>query len=95
MSSRELLKNDKRPEKKDDSQIKIAIITGIVAIITVIITAIAGPAILKIIDRTPVPVGVALQPASMQIPPTSISSLPDTTHPRPPPSRRSIQFPFW
>lgn len=79
MAKRTRPKDDKQSEKKDDSQVKIAVITGIVAIFTVLITAIGGPVILKILDRTPVPPSVVLQPTSTQIPPAFISTLPDAT----------------
>lgn len=79
MSKRKLPKDNKQPEMKDNSQVKIAIITGIVAIITVIITAIGGPVILKILDRTPEPADLPFQTAVAQVPPATVSTLSDTT----------------
>ncbi|MFN8403498.1 MAG: hypothetical protein U0V48_08070 [Anaerolineales bacterium] len=79
MAKRKSPKEDKQPETKDNSQVKIAMITGIVAIVTVIITAIAGPVLLKILDRTPTPPAVELEPASTQISAASTSVPADTT----------------
>jgi hypothetical protein len=71
MTNRASPKKDKQPENKDNSQVKIAVITGIVAIITVMTTAIFGPAILKIMDRTAVPVTATTSntPAPPLVPP--------------------------
>ncbi len=79
MAKRKSPKDDKQPETKDNPQVKIAIITGIVAVVTVLITAIGGPVILKILDRTPVPPIAELEPASTQIPSAAKSALPDVT----------------
>ncbi|MFN8425237.1 MAG: VOC family protein [Anaerolineales bacterium] len=80
MAKRKSPKEDKQPETKDNSHLfKIALITGIVAaIVTVIITAIAS-VLLKILDRTPTPPAVELEPASTQISAASTSVPADTT----------------
>ncbi|MFN8385768.1 MAG: hypothetical protein U0X92_05005 [Anaerolineales bacterium] len=80
MAKRKSPKDDKQPETKDNSQkLLMAMIMGIVAIVTVIITAIAGPVLLKILDRTPTPPAVELEPASTQISAASTSVPADTT----------------
>lgn len=92
MAKRTLRKDDKQPDKKDNSQVKIAIITGIVAIFSVLITAIGGPVILKILDRTPVPPSAGVQPPDLQNPIPTKSAPPDATQKPSPDS--TVQYPI-
>ncbi len=66
MPNRTQRQKDQGAEKQGNTQVKVAIITGIVAIFTTIVTAIAGPVILRLVDRTPAPTAITSQAAATQ-----------------------------
>ncbi len=66
MPNRTPRKKDSEAEPQSNTQVRVAIITGIVAIFTTVVTAIAGPVILKLVDRIPAPTTITSQAAATQ-----------------------------